>query len=105
MRIELVRNPDIVAEISAHPQRPFTVGFAAETQDLLTYARSKLEKKNLDLIIANDVSNTDIGFNSDDNAVSLIWADGEQTLSMTSKQQLARNLIAEVARHFAASRL
>ena len=100
MTIELVRNPDIIADVSNHPQRPFTIGFAAETQDVESYARRKLEKKKLDLIIANDVSNTAIGFNSDDNAVSVIWNDGEVSLPMTSKQQLGRRLIEEISQHY-----
>ena len=100
MTIELIRNPDIIADVSNHPQRPFTIGFAAETQDVESYARGKLEKKKLDLIIANDVSNTAIGFNSDDNAVSVIWNDGEVSLPMTSKQQLGRHLIEEICQHY-----
>jgi phosphopantothenoylcysteine decarboxylase/phosphopantothenate--cysteine ligase len=100
MRIELIRNPDIIADVAAHSPRPFTVGFAAETQDLGNYAREKLHKKNLDLIIANDVSNTEIGFNSDNNAVTLIAAKGEETLPMASKQQLARSLVDAIARYF-----
>ena len=100
MTIELVRNPDIIADVSNHPQRPFTIGFAAETQDVESYARGKLEKKKLDLIIANDVSNTAIGFNSDNNAVSVIWNDGKVSLPMTSKQQLGRHLIEEICQHY-----
>jgi len=100
MTIELVRNPDIIADVSNHPQRPFTIGFAAETQDVESYARRKLEKKKLDLIIANDVSNTAIGFNSDNNAVSVIWNDGKVSLPMTSKQQLGRHLIEEICQHY-----
>ncbi|MEE8060122.1 MAG: bifunctional phosphopantothenoylcysteine decarboxylase/phosphopantothenate--cysteine ligase CoaBC [Pseudomonadales bacterium] len=100
MSINLVRNPDIITDVAAHPQRPFTVGFAAETQNLITYARDKLHKKNLNLIIANDVANAEIGFNSDNNAVSLIWSEGEQSLPIASKQQLARSLIKEIARHY-----
>ena len=68
---------DIVATVAAADPRPFTVGFAAETRDLLAYARGKLERKGLDLVVANDVSAEGIGFNSDDNAVTLLWAGGE----------------------------
>lgn len=98
--IELIRNPDIIAEVASHEQRPFTVGFAAETQDVISYAQSKLEKKNLDLIIANDVSNTEIGFNSDDNAVTVIWNGGEKALPLASKQQLSRCLLSEIAQRY-----
>lgn len=98
--IELIRNPDIIAEVASHQQRPFTVGFAAETQDVISYAQGKLKKKNLDLIIANDVSNTEIGFNSDDNAVTVIWNGGEKALPLASKQQLSRCLLSEIAQRY-----
>ncbi|MGB1093041.1 MAG: phosphopantothenoylcysteine decarboxylase, partial [Oceanobacter sp.] len=100
IQLNLVKNPDIVATIASHPVRPFTVGFAAETRNVAEYARGKLTSKNLDLIIANDVSRTDIGFNSDDNAVSLYWPGGEKELPLMSKQALARQLIAEIAQRF-----
>ncbi|WP_339337895.1 bifunctional phosphopantothenoylcysteine decarboxylase/phosphopantothenate--cysteine ligase CoaBC [uncultured Oceanicoccus sp.] len=100
LSIELIRNPDIIAAVASHQQRPFTVGFAAETQNLIGYAQSKLEKKKLDLMIANDVANTEIGFNSDNNAVTVIWNGGEKTLPMTSKQQLSRCLLSEIAQRY-----
>tara|TARA_R110001592_G_scaffold4275_12_gene23986 strand:+ start:4428 stop:5639 length:1212 start_codon:yes stop_codon:yes gene_type:complete len=92
--LELVPNPDILAGIASHAQRPWCVGFAAETHDVLAYARDKLIHKNLDLIIANDVSASDIGFNSDDNAVTLIdRALHQEHLPQASKQKLARQII------------
>jgi len=99
MTLTLVRNPDILATLASHSERPgFCVGFAAETQDLLGYARDKLQRKNLDLIIANDVSQSGIGFNSDDNAVTLIDRDLTSThLPQASKQKLARDLISRLA--------
>lgn len=97
MRIELVRNPDIVSAVASHPKRPFTVGFAAETQDVVSYARDKLQRKKLDLIVANDVSDNRIGFNTDDNRVTVIGADTEQHIEQMSKRQLARQLIALIA--------
>jgi phosphopantothenoylcysteine decarboxylase/phosphopantothenate--cysteine ligase len=100
LSIELLPNPDIIADVASHPQRPFVVGFAAETENVLNYAHGKLIKKKLDMIIANDVSNTDIGFNSDNNAATLLWENGEQTLPEASKQQLARNIINAVAARF-----
>ncbi len=94
MTLELVKNPDIVSTVASHTQRPaVVVGFAAETQDVVRYARDKLQRKNLDLVIANDVSQADIGFNSDDNAVTLVWRDREESLAQRSKAQLARDLI------------
>lgn len=100
MELHLVKNPDIVATVAARANKPFTVGFAAETQDVLGYARSKLERKRLDLIIANDVSRSDIGFNSDENAVTVVGPDSEQTLPQASKRQLAAQLIALIAREY-----
>ncbi|MBB1486546.1 bifunctional phosphopantothenoylcysteine decarboxylase/phosphopantothenate--cysteine ligase CoaBC [Oceanospirillum sediminis] len=109
--LRLVQNPDIVATIARHEQRPFTVGFAAETQDVENYAISKLMRKNLDMIIANDVSRSDIGFNSDQNAVTVLWkqagsADpatpdiGRYQPDQASKTTLARQLITQISDHF-----
>src|SRR5690554_538234 len=97
MTIELIKNPDIVADVAALAHKPFTVGFAAESENLVAYARDKLQRKNLDLIIANDIAREGIGFNSDDNAVTVIGADTEIRLDQRSKNQLARELIALVA--------
>ena len=97
MTIELTRNPDIVATVAAHEHKPFTVGFAAETQDVEQYARGKLERKKLDMIVANDVANPDIGFNSEDNAVSVFWQDGAQNIAQASKSQIARQLMQLIA--------
>lgn len=95
--LELQRNPDILATVSAAAGAPFTVGFAAETTDVLTYARGKLESKGLDMIVANDVSDTKIGFNSDHNAVTVLWHNGNRVLAHASKAAIARNLIALIA--------
>jgi phosphopantothenoylcysteine decarboxylase/phosphopantothenate--cysteine ligase len=100
MRIDLVRNPDIVSAVASHSRRPFTIGFAAETQDLLRYARGKLERKNLDMIVANDVANTSIGFNANDNAVTVLTANGEQNIAQMGKSQLAAQLIQLIAQQF-----
>ncbi|ERM63158.1 hypothetical protein P781_01025 [Vibrio mimicus CAIM 1883] len=90
LTVQMVKNPDIVASVAALTQdRPFTVGFAAETQDVETYARGKLVRKNLDMICANDVSIAGQGFNSNDNALSVFWKDGQQSLPLTSKEALA----------------
>lgn len=97
MSLQLVRNPDIVATVAAHAQRPFTVGFAAETEKVLEHARDKLARKDLDMIVANNVANTAIGFNSDYNAVTVISAHGEQSLPQASKATLAQQIIALIA--------
>jgi phosphopantothenoylcysteine decarboxylase/phosphopantothenate--cysteine ligase len=100
--IDLVRNPDIIATVAASDDPPFTVGFAAETQNLLAYARDKMQKKCLDMIIANDVSNQKIGFNSDHNAVEVLWEDGQQSLEQASKETIAHQVIALIAKRIAA---
>ncbi len=104
MTLTLVRNPDIISAVAARADRPFTVGFAAETQNVLSYARDKLERKGLDAIIANDVSVAGIGFNSDQNEVTLVTAAGEEALPRMGKQQLADALIAHLAQQLGARR-
>ncbi|TDF36449.1 bifunctional phosphopantothenoylcysteine decarboxylase/phosphopantothenate--cysteine ligase CoaBC [Alteromonadaceae bacterium M269] len=100
LTLTLVKNPDILATIASKTDAPFTVGFAAETQDVAHYAKGKLERKKLNMIAANDVSDKSIGFNSDNNALTVFWKDGEQALPLTDKQTLARNLLALVAQRF-----
>jgi phosphopantothenoylcysteine decarboxylase/phosphopantothenate--cysteine ligase len=101
--LELERNADILATVSAHPQAPFTVGFAAETQDVERYARDKLERKHLDMIVANDVSDTAIGFNSDHNAVTVLWHNGSHALAEASKATIARELVSLIAQRMEAA--
>ena len=92
LTLQLVQNPDIVATIAAlREHRPYTVGFAAETENLLAYARAKRARKNLDLIIANDVSG-DV-FGADDNSATLISAAREIPLPRQSKSALAESLL------------
>ncbi|HHX8268595.1 TPA: bifunctional phosphopantothenoylcysteine decarboxylase/phosphopantothenate--cysteine ligase CoaBC [Vibrio diabolicus] len=94
MVINMVKNPDIVASVAAITEkRPFTVGFAAETNDVETYARGKLTKKNLDMICANDVSVAGQGFNSNDNAITLYWPEGELALALESKEALSFRIL------------
>ncbi|WP_291222065.1 bifunctional phosphopantothenoylcysteine decarboxylase/phosphopantothenate--cysteine ligase CoaBC [Dokdonella sp.] len=102
LTLDLVQNPDILAEVADLPQRPFVVGFAAETHDVEAYARAKLERKNLDLIAANQVGEG-CGFERDDNALLLIWPGGRQELATASKLTLARDLVAHIA-HLRAAR-
>lgn len=89
MTVEMVKNPDIVAAVAALEARPFVIGFAAETQDCIHYARDKLIRKNLDAIVANNVSDPNIGFNSDNNIVTLVTKEREITLPENSKVRLA----------------
>jgi len=95
--LELVKNPDIVAAVAALRPKPYTVGFAAESEQLLVHARDKLVRKGLDLIIANNIAEPGIGFDSDENAVTLLDAHSEEVLSRRSKSQLARDLVARLA--------
>ncbi|GLR76376.1 bifunctional phosphopantothenoylcysteine decarboxylase/phosphopantothenate--cysteine ligase CoaBC [Aliivibrio sifiae] len=97
MTIHMVKNPDIVASVAAMTEkRPFTVGFAAETQDVEKYSRGKLERKNLDMICANDVSIKGQGFNSDNNALHLYWKNGDKALPLTTKSELGKTIMLEV---------
>ncbi|ARD20710.1 bifunctional phosphopantothenoylcysteine decarboxylase/phosphopantothenate--cysteine ligase CoaBC [Shewanella japonica] len=97
MRLEMIRNPDILANVAALKNRPFTVGFAAETDNVEEYARGKLERKKLDLIAANDVSIAGLGFNADANALHVFWQDGSQQLPATDKLTLAKQLLTLIA--------
>jgi phosphopantothenoylcysteine decarboxylase/phosphopantothenate--cysteine ligase len=101
--LQMVRNPDILATLAGRPDRPFSVGFAAETEHLLDYAARKLKDKNLDLIVANDVANPTIGFNSEENAITVIDRQLQQTgFAQTSKGKIARQLIALIAARYTA---
>lgn len=102
MSIELVKNPDIIATVAAKDNKPFTVGFAAETQDVIAYAKGKLEKKNLDMIVANDVSQDGIGFNSDQNAIIIIDKHSQTDFAQASKYQLANDVVKHIAKLLAA---
>jgi phosphopantothenoylcysteine decarboxylase/phosphopantothenate--cysteine ligase len=97
MTLNLAKTPDIVSIVKENNPKLFVLGFAAETQKVEQYAREKLARKNLDAIIANDVSREDIGFNSDDNEA--LWVEQESThhFSKCNKAQLARDLVALLA--------
>lgn len=95
--IELVENPDIIASVANRDDAPFTVGFAAETENVVEHARRKLERKKLDMVIANDVSDTSIGFDSDDNRITVIWQGHEEELPMSSKRNIAARIIELIA--------
>jgi phosphopantothenoylcysteine decarboxylase/phosphopantothenate--cysteine ligase len=102
LTLTLIENPDIIASVARLPNPPFTVGFAAETENLLTYARQKLEKKRLNLVVANDVADSSIGFNSDNNGTTIISADATVALPVASKRQVATRIIEAIATHLAA---
>ena len=92
LKLNLVPTVDIVATVARQEAKPFVVGFAAETDDVTRYAQEKLKKKNLDMIAANHVGEGK-GFAVDDNALDVFWSQGNKTLSLTNKTQLARNLM------------
>ena len=100
LALELARNPDILGEVAALPNPPFTVGFAAETENLELNAQAKRAQKKLDLIAANLVSRQDIGFDSDDNKLKLFWEGGARELPRASKTRLARELISIIAEQY-----
>ena len=97
LAIELEKNPDILAEIGARKEGRLLVGFAAETEDLLANAAAKLGRKNLDLIVANDVSQEGAGFNVDTNIVKLLFRDGRvEELPIMGKTELAGVILERV---------
>ncbi len=103
LSVKMVRNPDIIAEVAKYHNRPFVVGFAAETRDLERYAKQKLERKRLDMIAGNDVSDTSIGFDSTENALEIFWAGGHCSLERDTKTKIARRLIGLIAERYAST--
>ena len=96
LQLDLTENPDILAEVGALKQKPFLVGFAAETQELEKYARAKLERKKIDLIAANCVGGGS-GFDSCDNELLLLWPGGNESLARADKRALAHRLVERIA--------
>jgi phosphopantothenoylcysteine decarboxylase/phosphopantothenate--cysteine ligase len=99
MTLMLERNPDILAAVAALAGGPFTVGFAAETENVETHAAEKLRTKGLDMIAANEVG-AGMGFESEDNALHVLWEGGSMFLARTRKEQLARQLLEVVATRY-----
>ena len=100
--LELVRTPDIIARVAAMEDRPFTVGFAAETESVQEHARDKLERKGLDMIAANHVGLPDRGFAAEHNALCVLWRNGSRDLALAPKTDLARTLVQLVAERYRA---
>jgi phosphopantothenoylcysteine decarboxylase/phosphopantothenate--cysteine ligase len=103
LELKFVRNPDILSAVAALPGAPFTVGFAAETHDLLDYAEAKRVNKGLDMIAANRVG-LGLGFDSDHNELEVLWEGGRRTLTTATKPILAQQLIELVAERYLAHR-
>lgn len=91
--IALTRTTDILAHLGEQPERPFLVGFAAETENLQAAAMGKLKNKRCDMVVANDVSQSDRGFGSDSNAVTLVWADGSEDVALASKDSVSHSIL------------
>jgi len=100
--LALVRSPDTLASVAQLPSPPFTVGFAAETQDVARHAREKLEKKRIDMIAANQVGR-DCGFDRETNALTVYWPGGELALGEGSKPVLARRLVELIGERYGAA--
>ena len=100
LSIDLTKNPDILADVAALAEPPFTVGFAAETNDVEIYAKGKLEKKKLNMIAANQVGVSGTGFDSDNNKLHVYWNGGDRELPLASKAELARELVALIMEHY-----
>jgi len=99
MQLDLVKSPDTLASVAKLADGPFTVGFAAETEQLREYALGKLENKNLDMIVANKVG-AECGFDSENNTVDVYWRGGEQSFPTTAKSELAEHLIRLIAARY-----
>ncbi len=103
IKLELIPNPDIVSEVTRLKNKPFTLGFAAETEKLEQRAIEKLQRKNLDMIAANRVAAEQTGFESDTNELTVIWPDGQRLLTLNDKNEIAKQLIDLVAERYNAS--
>lgn len=101
VQLALVQNPDIIASVVQAGKAKVVIGFAAETHDTLQHARDKRQRKGLDAIVVNDVSDQRIGFNSADNAVTFIHAKGEVAFGIQPKTAIARQLIEQLSEQFA----
>lgn len=99
LQLELMPTVDIVADVAKLDKRPFIVGFAAETEAVEHYAKTKLANKKLDMIAANQVGNG-LGFAVDNNALDVFWSEGSQTLPLANKTQLARDLMTLIIERF-----
>jgi phosphopantothenoylcysteine decarboxylase/phosphopantothenate--cysteine ligase len=103
LSLTLTPTQDILHSVTARPNPPFAVGFAAETDNLIANARSKLERKSLDMIAANIVGVEGVGFDSNDNELHVLWNGGEARLARAPKVAIARQLIALVADRYHAN--
>ncbi|NQZ53536.1 MAG: bifunctional phosphopantothenoylcysteine decarboxylase/phosphopantothenate--cysteine ligase CoaBC [Piscirickettsiaceae bacterium] len=99
LQLNLVATVDIVSTVASQKDKPFIVGFAAETEQVVTYAKDKLQQKKLDMIAANQVGEK-LGFATEDNELQVFWPQGSQTLPLAPKVQLARDLMTLIIEHY-----
>ena len=102
LSIQLERNPDILSAVAALEEGPFCVGFAAETQNVVAYAEDKRCRKKLDMIAANQVGMAGSGFESEQNALHVLWEGGERILALADKTRLGHDLVALIAERYRA---
>ena len=102
LSIQLERNPDILSAVAALDDGPFCVGFAAETQNVVAYAEDKRRRKKLDMIAANQVGIAGSGFESEQNALHVLWEGGERILALADKTRLGHDLVALIAERYRA---
>lgn len=105
LSLDLVENEDILARVAALSQRPICVGFAAESKDVLRLAREKLSRKGCDMICANDIAAEGVGFDSEDNAITLITATETLVCEKQSKRECAKLILAYTQEHFLKKRI
>jgi phosphopantothenoylcysteine decarboxylase/phosphopantothenate--cysteine ligase len=103
LEVRLVPNPDILAAVAALPNPPFTLGFAAETEGLQQHAEAKLQRKGVHMLAANLVSDPGIGFDSNDNELTVVWSGGGCRLERKSKDEIAAELVAILVERYRAS--
>lgn len=100
LHLDLIENTDILASVSKMTKKPFLIGFAAETENLIANAKKKLQDKKLDLVIANQVGGKDQGFESDTNQVIALWKNGQHEFHLQTKKQLAFKLMHFIAEKY-----
>ncbi len=104
LELTLIKNPDILAEAAARAAPPFTVGFAAETEQLIGHAQKKRRLKRVDMIAANLVGAEQGGFERDENALTVLWEGGSKELPMAGKEKLAQSLVATIIERYHAKK-
>ena len=100
LELTLTRNPDILTGVASRPHPPFTVGFAAETESVVEQAEEKRKLKGIDMIAANLVAAGEVGFEGDENALTVLWEEGRAELPRDKKEQLASSLVSIITERY-----